>query len=278
MKQFLLSFLAIGGFVSLSYGQLYDHTATPSGSGVISTYMTDNDTLVQCADDFVIPTGGNWDVTSVTVRGFRNGTGPTMDSMTVYIYDDASGLPGTTLYNETIMLGAGGVPVPQGDTAITITIPTQAMTAGTYWVSVYGYAPSDSRWNWLGSTASQDGNGALIDTDNFFGAGATSWTDVSTLVTDPDFTFMIGGTGTQASINESEMIELSVYPNPVIDVMQINTAEKVTQVNIFSVNGQKVNTIVNPQGNKVDVSDLPSGTYVVEVMTANGIGQARFVK
>lgn len=283
MKQILLSFLAIGGFVSLSFGQLYDNTANAGGSGVISCYMVDLDTMVQCADDFIIPTGGTWDVDAVTFRGFRNaatgGAGLTMDSVTVEIFSDAAGSPGTAIYSATHQLGAGGVPVPQGDTAITVMIPTQNLTEGTYWLSVYGYAESDERWNWISNTSADGSNGYLEDADDFFGAGATSWTDITTLgLTDPDFAFQIGGTGYMASIAEEDMIDVTIFPNPVVDFVQINANETVTQVSIFNINGQRVGTVVNPQENKIDVTELPNGTYIAEISTANGIAQVKFVK
>lgn len=282
MKKILLSVFAIGAMTSMSFGQLFDHTGSLSTSGVISAYMTDNDTLVQCADDFTIPTGGTWDITSVTVHGFRNpgGANADMDSVLVEIYSDASGMPGTASYSAVHQL-AGPVPSPQGDTAITITIPTQTLTEGTYWVSVAGYTESVCRWNWTNSTTANGANGHLIDADNYFGAGATSWTDITSLgITDPDFAFSLDGTGYMASITEEEMIELSVFPNPAIDYVQINAGgDVVNQVSIFNVNGQRISTVVNPNENTIDVSELPSGTYILEVSTVNGgLGQVRFVK
>ncbi|MBD3636957.1 MAG: T9SS type A sorting domain-containing protein [Crocinitomicaceae bacterium] len=280
MKKILLSILCLGGVASLSFGQLFDHTANISTSGVISAYMVDNDTLVQCADDFTIPVGGTWDVTSVTVHGFRNNAGADMDSVLVQIYADATGQPAATpMYSATHQL-AGSVPSPQGDTAITVTIPTQTLTEGTYWVSVAGYSESASRWNWTTSTTASGANGMLIDADDYFGAGATAWTDITSLgITDPDFGFSIDGTGYMASIPEDQLIELSVYPNPVIDYVQINVgSDIVRQVSIFNVNGQRITTIVNPGENKIDVSDFESGVYLIEVTTDNGVGQTRFVK
>jgi Secretion system C-terminal sorting domain len=288
MKKILLSIICIAGISTVSSAQLYDQTTSESTSGIVSNYYTDLDTLVQCADDFVVPAGFNWDVTSVTVHGFRSvgGPGNSMDSMGVELYSNNGGQPGTVLYSGVIQIGGAGIPSPVGDTMVTLTIPMQNLASGTYWVSVYGFAdngPSNGeRWNWTGNTAVVGFNGFLLDVDNLFGVGATNWTDVVPLVGgDPDFAFAIGGTSNTnggASITE-EMIELDIFPNPVVDFVQINAGGLVIeQATVYSVNGQIIQTNVNPNENKIDVTDLPSGTYILEVITSNGAGQTRFIK
>ena len=83
MKKMLLFFAVVSTLASSASAQYYDQTAGITTSGVISAYMTDNDTLVQSADDFTVPAGPDWDVTSVTVHGFRNGLGANMTDMQV---------------------------------------------------------------------------------------------------------------------------------------------------------------------------------------------------
>lgn len=277
MKKILLS-LAVVSTVALSASaQLYDQTSGITTNGVISAYMTDNDTLVQSADDFTIPAGADWDVTSVTVHGFRNGVGANMTDMQVEIFTDASG-PSTVVYSALHVLGGAGVPAPNNDTTITITIPTQTLSPGTYWVSVYGFAEAASRWNWTthGPTAI-GATSMLIDADDYFGAGATTWTAVTALgINDPDFTFQIGGAGGNVGISEISN-EVSIYPNPATDVLNVVVDAEVSNVTIYNVAGNVVLSEVNPS-TKINIADLAAGAYVVEVSTINGVSRTQIMK
>ena len=277
MKKALLSLVILTSGIAANSQTLYDQTANMSTNGIIADYMTDIDTVVKCADDFIVPASG-WVVTSVTVNGFRNNTGPTMDSMMVEIYSNVAGLPGATLYSDVHMLGLGGVPAPQGDTAITITIPAQTLAAGTYWIGVTGYAPGANRWNWTTTTgAAINGQAQLVDADDYFGAGATTWTGFTTLgLTEPNLAFQIGGG--VVSVSEETSSTLSIYPNPVIDNLFITTdATNIEQIMIYSVNGQLVMTAAT-NDKTVDVSALTEGVYVLQIQTENGISTQRFVK
>ena len=257
-------------------GQLYDQTSGATISGIISTYMTDNDTLVQAADDFTIPAGNDWEVTSVTVQGFRVDTGAVMTDMQVQIYSDSAG-PNTLVYDALHTLTGAGVPAPNGDTTITITIPSQTLVPGTYWLSVYGFTPSTSRWNWTGHGATQLGASAVLqDLDNFFGIGA--WTEIVTIpqLLDPDFAFQIGGTGGNIGITEISD-EISIYPNPAADVLNVVVDAQVSNVTIYNVAGNVVLNEVNPS-TQINIADLSAGAYVVEISTINGISRAQIMK
>ena len=81
MKKILLSILMIGGIGVAATAQLnlHDQTTNHGTNGVISNYYIDvatADTVIQCADDFVVPSGGSWDVSAITVAGFRGAGGP----------------------------------------------------------------------------------------------------------------------------------------------------------------------------------------------------------
>lgn len=282
MKKTLLSVAVLATTALSASAQLYDQTSGITTSGVISALMTDSgDTIVQSADDFTIPAGNDWDVTSVTVHGFRNdpgAIGTNMTQMTVEIYSDASG-PGTLVYNEDITLGGAGVPSPQADTAITLTLATtQTLSPGTYWLSVYGNSEAAARWNWTthGPTA-VGATAMLLDNQDYFGAGATSWTAVTALgLTDPDFTFQINGTGGNVGIEEISN-DVSIFPNPASEVLNVVVDAEVSNVSIYNVAGNVVLNEVNPS-TQINIAGLTAGVYVVEVSTINGIARKQIVK
>ena len=120
----------------------------------------------------------------------------------------------------------------------------------------------------------------LIDVDDWFGLGVTTWTDVNTLgLGANDFVFGLGGTGSTATIAEDEMVEVNVYPNPTVDFVTVSAGEDyVKQVSVFNANGQRINTSVAPIGGKIDMTELPAGMYILEVTTTSGMAHVEVIK
>lgn len=67
----------------------------------------------------------------------------------------------------------------------------------------------------------------------------------------------------------------SIYPNPANDFILIDTPEKVKEVNIYSVSGQKVMT---SQETRISIQSLSSGLYFVEIITLNQSSIHKIVK
>lgn len=81
------------------------------------------------------------------------------------------------------------------------------------------------------------------------------------------------------SLNGADV--MSVYPNPAINQLTITTSSPVDYVSIYSVDGallRSLNTNHTSDACNVDVSALSKGNYVVQVKTAEGFKQAKFVK
>jgi hypothetical protein len=85
-------------------------------------------------------------------------------------------------------------------------------------------------------------------------------------------------TGSGSSIAELEIDNaVMVYPNPVSDVLYLQTNETVQRVDIFNLQGQLVKQIFG-NVNHVNVADLPTGMYVLNVITDNGVAKQRIIK
>ncbi len=70
-----------------------------------------------------------------------------------------------------------------------------------------------------------------------------------------------------------QTLELSIFPNPSTDYIQIKTADdKTGELNIYSLSGQllKTSRIDDASNNKIYVEDLITGIYVVEFKTESG--------
>ncbi len=69
--------------------------------------------------------------------------------------------------------------------------------------------------------------------------------------------------------------KFGIYPNPASDFIQIETDEKLKEVNIYSATGQKVKT---SQLAKVNIQALQTGVYFVEIKTNSGSVIYKIVK
>ena len=67
------------------------------------------------------------------------------------------------------------------------------------------------------------------------------------------------------------------YPNPVDDVLHIQTNETERRIEIYNLQGTFVMAIEGAT-QVVDVSRLPAGVYIIKFITGNGISTQRFVK
>lgn len=65
-------------------------------------------------------------------------------------------------------------------------------------------------------------------------------------------------------------------PNPTSDFLNIKADSKITAVSVADVTGKKVN--VKLDGDKVDVRNLSTGTYIISIETKDGISTEKFIK
>ena len=62
---------------------------------------------------------------------------------------------------------------------------------------------------------------------------------------------------------ENATIDVSLYPNPVRDVLHFRNVIGQRTVNIYAIDGQKVKSFQISGSQSIDISDLPSGMYLV---------------
>lgn len=85
-----------------------------------------------------------------------------------------------------------------------------------------------------------------------------------------------------AALSTAELADLQpivgvqVYPNPTSDVLNIKSPSKIVDVQVFDLSGRKINVIRN--GNEVDIRELQSGNYIINVETAEGKSSQKFIK
>ncbi|RDK88704.1 T9SS type A sorting domain-containing protein [Marinirhabdus gelatinilytica] len=80
-------------------------------------------------------------------------------------------------------------------------------------------------------------------------------------------------------VEEVSAMDVSIFPNPAKDVLNISTISKIENVTFVNTLGQEVKNIsVSENNSKVDVSTLVSGLYFVKVTTMDGSVVKRIVK
>lgn len=73
-------------------------------------------------------------------------------------------------------------------------------------------------------------------------------------------------------------LELAVNPNPVSDVLFVNSTCQNGTLEVISVDGKVVKTVVLNGAVSVDVNDFEAGIYILRISESGQVGQTRFVK
>ena len=71
---------------------------------------------------------------------------------------------------------------------------------------------------------------------------------------------------TALAVNDATKNSIKVYPNPVIDYLNIESSEKVKSISVYDVTGKLIQTqTLNAMKSKADLSKLNSGIYIVKI-------------
>jgi len=79
-----------------------------------------------------------------------------------------------------------------------------------------------------------------------------------------------------ASLNKIDLNTTSIYPNPTTGLLKINSEETILNIELIDVTGSKSNLIMN--NNTIDISNLASGIYLLNIHTKSGIYSHKLVK
>lgn len=196
---------------------------------------------------------------SLTAYGIELNTGGKATMFNVTFMSDDAGKPGArvatrtgTVRNETAVGNKFGYNfykyTVEFDAPITFDPDTK------YWMEVQTDAIA---WQ-AANTATLGSKDAFMnaDTNGKWERGAT------------DFVFNL--VCASLGVNNQDAAKISYYPNPVKDVLTISSASKVQSAVVFNTAGQKMAVTAKVSDNKIDLSKLGSGLYIVNVTLANG--------
>ncbi len=78
------------------------------------------------------------------------------------------------------------------------------------------------------------------------------------------------------SVNEmNNILNIDLYPNPATTTIQVATDEKIEMIHIYNYAGR---LIASTTESTIDINELSTGVYYMNILTENGLVNKRFVK
>src|SRR5690606_28573906 len=174
-------------------------------------------------------------------------------------YNSVSGMPGSTVEHTTnaTIYASEFVGTAFGydiyNYIIAFETPAVLDANTTYWMSIDSDGVA-----WEATTASTLGSVGYINT----GAG---WAP-----TDGGEEFVYKLVCEELGISDMNSFDFTYYPNPVKDVLNIDSKQSVENVSVFNLAGQKVMADAKVSNGQINVNALTPGTYVFRVTLEGG--------
>ncbi|WBV61024.1 T9SS type A sorting domain-containing protein [Chryseobacterium camelliae] len=271
-------------------------TESNTSAGYAGTYSSATANYF-LADDFTIPAGQTWNITSVDFFAYQTGyTGTTspFNTVRVNIFSSDPSVTGaisvfgndTTnrfssstdsnmyrIFNSQVPSPGSAVGTTRKIWKVTANTPV-TLAAGTYWIKYQLQNVTVTNAGFLPAVTISGTRGLPAwnaKQNNAAGGAWTSIIDDGTPTTAPDYPmdlpFIITFTSSSLSINEVMQYDnrMQVYPNPIKDIFKINNPEKIKimEVEVMDMSGKIVKTLKGSE--EYNVSDLPKGNYVLKI-------------
>ncbi|APX99801.1 endonuclease [Lacinutrix venerupis] len=219
-------------------------------------------------------TGSTIDLSNYTILRDGNGSGT---------WDSGITLSGSLASGQVYVIANASIDAScQGSTTIDLSIP-QSNTPTNY----NGNDPI-GLFN----------NGTLIDIIGTFGGGSSNFAQNTTLVRKnnidsgntsfninewdqfpSDTCTYLGSHSTTLSVNEINLSEFKIYPNPIKGNLLNIEVKQNTRFEIYDILGKKIlKGNVTPTNSKVSVSTLNKGVYILKLNTPNGSITKKLIK
>jgi len=281
-------------------GQVYIERPPDNPTGVISVEGNDG-TGVYCADQFETDFGvGGRVLLEARFYGFGEEVIENMSAFNVYIFEDAAGLPaGTPQTGNAVIALPNIIDEITVDTSdgVVITVDLLELIGwepwdpGTYWICAFPTVNmptpigqgAPGRWNWYGSLMPDPApvvEPVLIDPQDLFGLGATSWSNVSGLLGEsfPAFAWELD-TDVLIGYDDHNLLELvKIYPNPTTDLLYVDISPGIALENAILTDVLGRNTGIKWQNGHFNTSNLTTGVYILRIETSAGPVRRRVIK
>lgn len=273
-------------FIQTSISQTLKYSTTQNIVDLNSVACEQNDVVSDntfyrsfLLSDFDI--SGDFDINSIDY-GIELLSGAPVEGypVTVGIYTTDSSFPtgNLTLLNEvTEMITNQNLQMHQ--TSITATIPANTEFVVSIFIKSDIMADGGN-----GKVSFQIGsNSEGENRPSYFMAPACSTPVPVTLASQgrPDMHLVLNvkGTSDTAGIEDLQLVAFSYYPNPVKEKLMMNAKENISHISVYNIFGQEVKAFSPNQLNtEVDLSILPTGTYLVRAIVDEKTGSFKVIK
>jgi hypothetical protein len=291
-------------------------TECNKSTGFAGYFNTAETSSFQLADNFTVPVGEHWSITSFDFFAHQNSfTGLTipMDQLRIQIWTGDPSLPGSTLVagdmttnvlDATNSVNTFMYRIPNSIIGSPAIAPnpnrkiwkvrgniSSELNSGEYWV-VYQFHATDNGTIFVPTvtvpdTRTLDGwNAKQNFVANTTPGTILGWANIKDLG-DPgtaadvaqDLPFLINGNVTLSTSENDFSSSVVVYPNPVKSILTINNSSnnQVDSASIYDVTGRKV-LFLDKIYSSIDVSELSSGNYILKIKSGELIAIKRFIK
>jgi len=93
-----------------------------------------------------------------------------------------------------------------------------------------------------------------------------------------DYCVIIKSDASGVGLNENDLTEIQLYPNPTDGIFTVNGVEKETRIDITNTTGKTIQSITTNKPSILDLSKEARGVYLVKVSTAVGSKTFRVIK
>ena len=81
----------------------------------------------------------------------------------------------------------------------------------------------------------------------------------------------------EVAVKDYDINSVSVYPNPANNVINVNATSNISNVEVYTITGQKVGDFTaNNTNTTISISNLTSGLYLMRIHTENGVINKKF--
>ena len=226
------------------------------------------------ANDFSIAGQTQMDVTTLSFDLVSQASGIT--GATIEIHEDNNGTPGSVIFTHT---GAPTATESLGtnfgfnfskytyELPEVLSLQNAETTPKKYWMSVSAVQTTSANAYFETSTINTSEHFIMVFNAN------NEWQEL----TSEGVFAVIGECSefTDLAIGDQllEVNKLSVYPNPVTDVLFVKHKLKIEKVEVYNLTGQNVLTTKVKEDGSVNLANLPKGVYVVNATLADGTNQ-----
>ncbi|MCG2429537.1 T9SS type A sorting domain-containing protein [Aequorivita xiaoshiensis] len=138
---------------------------------------------------------------------------------------------------------------------------TVLFTEGVYWLEPKITTPEPSTVWWAATENGTDGAITMLSED-----GGATWMPL-----EAESIFFVAGECETLGVSDFTSVDFDFYPNPVNDVLTIQSQKTVDSIEVYNIMGQMILNSSTISNGKIDLSTLKSGIYLVKATFEGGL-------